>query len=300
MVAGHAPPGQTLGARRIVDGAGRGEQVTETATTASSRLTCVARRLAAGVGLAELVRARVLAGTYPSDAAVYTCIRASGRTPVVSTATAPVTAYSPCALPSATSGARRLVVAVGGAAPVDAPAARGGGGGASARMRALAGAWEASSSATCGGGVGGEGRTAQESLTGGTRLKRGKVARPGTALGRRLERGDGDGRPCLRHRRVHLHPRLRTYACSFHRHCPRHRILAMRTPRCNLRSAQARGGGRRRGSGRCSSCQRGRRRSVSKDARACGRLGSVVVGRVRRRGGRGARRRRSRSPAAGA
>ena len=95
------------------------------------------------------------------------------------------------------------MVAVGGAAPVDAPAARGGDGGASARMRALAGAWEASSSATCGGGVGGEGRTAQESLTGGTRLKRGKVARRGTALGRRLERGHGDGRPCLRHRLLH-------------------------------------------------------------------------------------------------
>ena len=88
--------------------------------------------------------------------AVSTSIRASGRTPVVSTATAPVTAYSPCALPGATLGACRLVVAVGGAAPVDAPAARGGDGGASARMRALAGAWEASSSAACG-GVGGEG-----------------------------------------------------------------------------------------------------------------------------------------------
>ena len=130
-------------------------------------------------------------------------------------------------------------------------------------------------------------RTAQESLTGGTRLERGRLARRGTALGRRLERGDGNGCPCLRHRRVHLHPRLRTYACSLHRHCPRHRILAMRTPRCNLRSAQARGGGRRRGYGRCSSCQRGRRRSVSKDARACGRLGSVVVGDVRRRRGGG-------------
>ena len=58
---------------------------------------------------------------------------------------------------SPTSGAWSAEVAVAGATPLDAPAARGGGG-ASARVRALGGAWGASPSATWGGGVWGEGQ----------------------------------------------------------------------------------------------------------------------------------------------
>ena len=47
---------------------------------------------------------------------------------------------------------------------------------------------------------------AQESLTGGRRLERGsgdRITRRGAALGRHLERGGVNGRPCLRHRLLH-------------------------------------------------------------------------------------------------